>query len=82
MFLFHINLTLTVAMVTEMAANIRLDIGPQFRSLMDDVSRNYISAQLSAKAIFYVPCFRYQPSVSTLSNMNISATSRLIAINF
>ena len=56
-FIFHIDLTLTVAMVTENGRQYRLKyrkclFRPHFGGFMDNVFKNKISAQLNTKNIF------------------------------
>ena len=56
-FIFHIDLTLTVAMVTENGRQYRLKyrkclFRPHFGGFTDSVFKNKISAQLNTKGIF------------------------------
>ena len=56
-FIFHIDLTLLVAMVTENGCQYRLKLkkchfGAQFGGFTDIVFKNKISAQLSTKTVF------------------------------
>ena len=56
-FIFHIDLTLTVAMVTENVRQYRLKyrkclFRPHFGGFTDNLFKNYISAQLNTKKIF------------------------------
>ena len=55
-FIFHIDLTLLVSMVTENGRQYRLKLtkchfGPQFGGFTDSVFKNQISAQLNTKKI-------------------------------
>ena len=63
-FIFHIDLTLTVAMVTENGRQYRLKYRkclyrPHFGGFTDSVFKNYISTAKYQKdiSIFYVSCY-------------------------
>ena len=63
-FIFHIYLTLAVAMVTENGHQYMLkcrkcNFGPQFGGFTDIVFINYISAQLNTKNIHFILHFIY-----------------------